>query len=511
MMHYNLLYYGKHTGNCNPTSNGIEGKTQYLKTILKYEKPDIFTVNELDGEDAEPLENDEIFLLNNALNTGGIKSYRVAPFEEIYLANALFYNKNKFKLKTYQPIRMEVGSYEKIINAYTLYYLSDDLGPDSDTTIVTCFVAHLKAGSDDDNAQERNREVEVLRDFIANNYYPGDHFMLLGDLNVYSHDEGAFQQLINPADNSMRLIDPADATGDWHNNSNYAPYHTQSTHTGGDCFSGGGMDDRFDFIMASASIMDQATDLSYVDGSYTTVGQDGQSFNSSLNISDNGVVPEDLANALYKFSDHLPVSTQMEVKKNPANLLHIDTVFHNPDTVSYADSVYVYADLTDTRNQLFSLKLLWKRGDNSFDELGEMTLDGNYYTSALPPVDDADEVKYKITGYDASGAEILESETFTYNVELNTSVNDKFRKSPEDFKVENPVQYQLNIDLSQSYKTLELQLAATDGGIVLDKFYNNMGKQQIQLPVEHLPAGLYLLTIKNREDILANRKVILIK
>ncbi|MCD4723670.1 MAG: hypothetical protein K8R63_02420, partial [Bacteroidales bacterium] len=47
VMHYNLLYYGQNTGFCNITNNNPDLKDAYLRTILGYVKPDIFTVNEM--------------------------------------------------------------------------------------------------------------------------------------------------------------------------------------------------------------------------------------------------------------------------------------------------------------------------------------------------------------------------------------------------------------------------------------------------------------------------------
>ena len=47
VMQYNLLYYGVNTGFCNFTNNNPDVKDAYLRTIIEYVKPDIFTVNEI--------------------------------------------------------------------------------------------------------------------------------------------------------------------------------------------------------------------------------------------------------------------------------------------------------------------------------------------------------------------------------------------------------------------------------------------------------------------------------
>ncbi len=49
---------------------------------------------------------------------------------------------------------------------------------------------------------------------------------------------------------NYRFHDPLNQLGEWGSNEDYAALHTQSTHSGSEdaCFSGGGMDDRFDLF-----------------------------------------------------------------------------------------------------------------------------------------------------------------------------------------------------------------------------------------------------------------------
>jgi hypothetical protein len=104
------------------------------------------------------------------------------------------------------------------------------------------------------------------------------------------------------------LFDPLNASGNWHENSAYASVHTQSTRVeqlpdGG---AGGGLDDRFDMILCSASLLDSAGFLLLSD-SYTSCGNDGAHFNLSVNYGTNSAVPQSIADALYWASDHLPL------------------------------------------------------------------------------------------------------------------------------------------------------------------------------------------------------------
>jgi len=130
----------------------------------------------------------------------------------------------------------------------------------------------------------------------------------MGDFNVYSSSEGAYQQFTNHANQNIRFYDFINKYGVWSDNAYFAPYHTQSTHTTSDCFSGGGLDDRFDFILGNINTITGQKGFKYVNDSYTTLGQDGQHFNKGLlDAPINTSAPMDVLEALYGNSDHLPV------------------------------------------------------------------------------------------------------------------------------------------------------------------------------------------------------------
>ena len=102
--------------------------------------------------------------------------------------------------------------------------------------------------------------------------------------------------------------------GEWNNNSQYAPFHTQSTRSYSDeCFSSGGLDDRFDFILMSDEIYMGFNKIKYVDNSYYALGNDGQHFNQSIDQNGNSAVPASVASALYDISDHLPVTMKLHL------------------------------------------------------------------------------------------------------------------------------------------------------------------------------------------------------
>jgi len=81
-----------------------------------------------------------------------------------------------------------------------------------------------------------------------------------------------------------------------------------------DCFSSGGMDDRFDWILASESLLNGSEDVLLLADTYHALGNDGQHFNSSLTDEpENTSAPSEVIEALYGMSDHLPVLVSLKI------------------------------------------------------------------------------------------------------------------------------------------------------------------------------------------------------
>ncbi|PLW92556.1 MAG: hypothetical protein C0592_10085, partial [Marinilabiliales bacterium] len=192
---------------------------------------------------------------------------------------------------------------------------------------VTCIVMHLKAGSYQSDEDDRAAEVSTLMNYLNALNQPGN-YLAMGDFNVYSDDEECFQNLTNHPNANIRFYDPINKLGSWNNNSYYADYHTQSTHsTSNDCAASGGMDDRFDWILASMDIITGGELVQYVSGSYHALAQDGNHFNSSINSSPtNTSVPSNVLTALYNNSDHLPVIMELAVAK-PVGIAEVEASF----------------------------------------------------------------------------------------------------------------------------------------------------------------------------------------
>jgi exonuclease III len=500
-MHYNLLWFGKYTSYCDQLNNDYEDKTAALKNILQYTQPDVLTVNELDGEGEYPIEDgatgDGLYLLNNALNVDGTTRYRMAPFDEVYTANTLFYNANKLTLHAHHPVAFRI-SHSKIFNGYTFYYNADDLAPSQDTTFFTVFVVHLKAGSDIENQQERENETQVLMDYLEQNFTGNGNYILAGDLNVYDGSEDAFQKLINPDNELYRFYDPIDQVGDWHANEEYRYHHTQSTHSSTDCHSGGGMDDRFDFILLSDAIMSGSQSMSYILDSYQAIGQDGSYFNRSLNIENNASVSAEIAGALYDFSDHLPVSLQLRVNSDPARILAWDTIYHSPEQPVEGDSVSIFAQLTDTEREVSRLRVHWGEQSSQYSGDTTMALEGNYYQTKLPPRDGNTTVYYRVKGYDSSQAVVLSSEEYSYlvdevDVAVSPGLSDK-----KMLDVVHPVTGHLRVLSNENLQgAFIVEIGDMTGRTLIRKQLHLQGNREFSVDVQALDPGIYWIRIRN--------------
>ena len=308
MMQYNLMYYTTSSGvsECNSITNNLDIKDMHIKTIFQYVQPTVMCVCEM-GSQTQYADR----LLNNAINTDGVDYYRRGPLTSQSggtIANMIYYDSRKLTLYKSTNITTQYRD----INGYTFYYNADNLSSE-DTIFMTFWIAHLKAGSGFTNENARLAQTQKLMNRIANSGLPGN-YTFSGDLNIYYSEEPAYQELTEYSNSLYRFYDPANSPGYWHNNAQFASLHTQSTHSNeADCFSGGGLDDRFDIILVSPYIYYGSDRLHLIEGSYHAVGQDGMRFNGSVTSPINNSVPNNVANALYNQSDHLPVVMDMAI------------------------------------------------------------------------------------------------------------------------------------------------------------------------------------------------------
>ena len=308
LMQYNLMYYTNSSGvsDCNSVTNNLNNKDAHIKTIFQYVQPTVMCVCEM-GSQTQYADR----LLSNAINVDGVDYYQRGPLTSQsggVLANMIFYDSRKLTL--YKSTNITTAYRD--INGYTFYYNADNLTT-GDTIFTTFWIAHLKAGTGSTNEQHRLTQTQKLMNRIANSGLPGN-YTFSGDFNFYYSDEPAYQELTDYSNSLYRFYDPVNSPGNWHNNAQFASLHTQSTHSqDADCFSSGGLDDRFDFILVSPYIYYGSDRIHLVEGSYQALGQDGMRFNGSILSPTNNTIPSNVATALYQQSDHLPVIVDLAV------------------------------------------------------------------------------------------------------------------------------------------------------------------------------------------------------
>ncbi len=306
VMFYNLLNFPLQ----EPAS-----RIQHLDFILNDYQPDLFMVCELNNVDGAT----SILATMKNINP----NYTMANFilntsddgfgNQNDLQNLIFYDSSKFVLESQD----QVTTIYRDFNGYSLKL--NTLEQSTNPLFLEVFVCHLKATDDDENL--RLQMVNDLQSYLSNpsNNFDSSSFVLLaGDFNVYSSSEPAFQELLDNT-NTITFVDPINRIGSWHTNINYLDVFTQSTRTttslGG---ASGGFDDRFDFIMTSENMLSN-TELYYVNGSYQVYGNNNNPscFNQAINSSScsGSEFSVNQRNALYNFSDHLPVTLQINTNQ----------------------------------------------------------------------------------------------------------------------------------------------------------------------------------------------------
>jgi hypothetical protein len=279
---------------------------------MQWISPDVAVMQEMISQQAVNMMRDSVFL---RLNDDWVSEPFInGPDTD----NALFYRTSKVIFVSQRAIHTQLRD----ITEYVIQPLSLD-----STEQLRLYSAHLKASEGTENEERRRQECLILRaqlDLLPQ----GSLFMMMGDFNLYTSDESAYQLLLSPDPNpNGQLFDPIDSPGDWNNNSSFAPIHTQSTRTTdiGDGGATGGLDDRFDFILISGALID-TIDSRVLPQTYHAVGNDGNHFNQSINEGSNSAVPDSVADALHFASDHLPVVTDFLLARFQSALVHSPTV-----------------------------------------------------------------------------------------------------------------------------------------------------------------------------------------
>lgn len=276
-----------------------------LKDILANFAPELLMVNELESEVGADI------ILNQAL-LSQFSNYARATFAPNQsssfqnLNQLVFFNTEKLILIDEELFETTVRD----INHYT--FRLNTVNQATNPVILHVYVTHLKADDGtvfDDDQQDRLNMVNVFTNAL--NLIPANSFVLFaGDFNFKSSSEAAYQEILDVTNNVV-LVDPVNRPGDWNNSAVFSDIHTQSTRTSnvnfGNRGAGGGLDDRFDFIMMSQNFQTDP-DFFYKPETYKAYGNNGNCLNLNINdTSCTGEFSQPLRELLFNMSDHLPV------------------------------------------------------------------------------------------------------------------------------------------------------------------------------------------------------------
>ncbi|MFP5471590.1 MAG: T9SS type A sorting domain-containing protein [Bacteroidia bacterium] len=308
VMSYNLLNFPNGRDDCG-TNITITNRVDTLKKIIQYVKPDILMVCELQDQAGADL------ILNNALNVDGITYYQRATFVPnqstsfTELNNLFFYNSTKVTLKRQD----EILTGTRDVGEYIVYGKDPNLSTTNDTTFIDFYTTHLKAGNTSTDISDRASECNDVRTHIDAKP-SGRNNVIGGDFNFYDAAEAGYQTLCYSG--TYPFNDPISAEGVWTSNSSFSAVHTQSTRFSEsiECGATGGVDDRFDFLLISDNVISGSNRVEYVPNSYDNLGNNGSTYNESINDATNtDATPDSVLNALYYMSDHLPIIMKLAI------------------------------------------------------------------------------------------------------------------------------------------------------------------------------------------------------
>lgn len=282
---------------------------------------DIITFNEITSTELSQL----AALLNQSAPTG--VAYTQATFTSIGNENnsggaqAMFFRTNKFTEipSLHADIFTDAGRYADRwvlqLNGYS-----------SSNARICVYGAHLKASQGSDNAALRNFGATAIRQNVIalGNTIP---VIYTGDMNFYTNSEAGYQTFI--AAGIAAAVDPY-GSGSWAGVNN-AYKHTQAPAVIGlNGLVGGGLDDRFDFIMPSTSAADN-NGIAMIQNTMRAVGNDGDHYDKDINFGNNTYYSNltrsnVLSDELWIASDHIPQILDFQIPaKMSASFVNLPT------------------------------------------------------------------------------------------------------------------------------------------------------------------------------------------
>ena len=458
IMNYNLLNY---PGNDTTTRN------PYFRTTIAATLPDILVCEEMTSQAGVN------GFLNNVL-IPNYSGYMAGTFiDGPDTDNEIFYKSDAFTFVSNTPIATDLR------NISEFKMVENNTG---DTLRI--YAVHLKASSGSSNEQQRLDEVNVLRS-VTVNLPSGSFFLVMGDFNIYGSTEPAYAALLNQSTPGY-FVDLFDMPGTW-NDAAYAPYHTQSTRTrqfGGGA--NGGLDDRFDMILMSQSVIDQGG-MHYDADTYIPYGNDGMHYNDSINQPPNNAVGQEIADALHYSSDHLPVIASFTFTPVvPVELISFSAAAQDDNVL------LTWSTATETNNSGFEVQ---RKAGNTWEKIsfihgaGNSTEKNNYsYTDKqLSP----NSYQYRLKQIDYDGS-------YNYSGIAEASVIGAnkyalYQNYPNPFNPSTTIDYYLPKEgkvVLKVYNILSQEVAT------LVNENQAAGRYSISFDASKLPGGVYLYKIQ---------------
>jgi endonuclease/exonuclease/phosphatase family metal-dependent hydrolase len=288
-------------------------------------RPDVLVVQEVTGESAAL----RLPAILNADPRGG-QDWALAPFiDGPTTDSALLYRTSRASVR--QVAIASMGGAGPLPPRNTMRY--DLAVAGYDTPVLSLYSTHMKAGTGGGDRDRREVEASAIR-ADAQALPEGAHVMLLGDFNMQTSSETAYELLTESRpDNRGRLFDPIATPGSWNDSSLFRFVHTQDPVAQ--------MDDRFDLILINDDLFDgegldylgqvaipySRTTFADPNHSYRAWGNDGASFDAPLRTA-NAMVGPIIAQALRDAPGgslgHLPVYLDLLVPARVGTLASLN-------------------------------------------------------------------------------------------------------------------------------------------------------------------------------------------
>ena len=316
VMNYNVGNYGAPATTSCPLLN-LTQKNAYLRTIMQYVSPDIVALTKMSNL-STIFSNTTV--IDSVFNKNCAGCYSHAGFTNVSgysKVNMLYFNTSKLGFLNTSTIYSGDPSISDI-NLHKLYYKSPTLATQHDTIFINVIIAHLKSGSS--NSSVRATEISGAMTWLNTHITSAGNYIFMGDFNTQSSTENCFQYLINSSNPNTKFYDPPNQLGNWTSSptlfSNYLT-HSIRTSDPGDCNAIGGINNRFDHILCTQSIMTGTNSVTYIPSTYKVLGQDGLHTNLALiDPPTNTSAPTAVINALYYMSEHLPEVIHLQINYN---------------------------------------------------------------------------------------------------------------------------------------------------------------------------------------------------